>query len=151
MFARTPSSLRYGSLSLISCSNARSQYQRTFHKRYLTKKLTFEKVVANPCLQSQDSYHGKRLNYLVTNPHTCQKRTKTTYTFSPGELLKPARKPFVLYERGPEWETSLGKTVRTAQAQYPDSVVLTRVGGFWEVRTYTSELICVFLFTITVF
>ncbi|CAG8623035.1 4759_t:CDS:10, partial [Funneliformis caledonium] len=33
----------------------------------------------------------------------------------------------------PEWDSTVGKVVRLAQLKYPDCVILTRVGSFWEL------------------
>jgi hypothetical protein len=61
-------------------------------------------------------------------------RSKKTFTLSVDKLPNISKKPHKdnLY-KGPEWDSTVGKAVRLAQLEYPDCVILTRVGSFWEV------------------
>lgn len=61
-------------------------------------------------------------------------RSKKTFTLSVNNLPKISDKPQNdnLY-KGPEWDSTVGKAVRLAQLEYPECIILTRVGSFWEV------------------
>jgi hypothetical protein len=61
-------------------------------------------------------------------------RSKKTFTLSVNNLPKIPDKPQSdnLF-KGPEWDSAVGKAVRLAQLEYPECVILTRVGSFWEV------------------
>ncbi|RIA97656.1 muts domain V-domain-containing protein [Glomus cerebriforme] len=61
-------------------------------------------------------------------------RSKKTFTLSVNNLPNISNKPqnYTLY-KGPEWDSTVGKAVRLAQLKYPECVILTRVGSFWEL------------------
>jgi hypothetical protein len=61
-------------------------------------------------------------------------RSKKTFTLSVDKLPNISKNPQnVNLNRGPEWDSTVGKAVRLAQLKYPNCIVLTRVGSFWEV------------------
>ncbi|CAG8595313.1 23992_t:CDS:10, partial [Gigaspora rosea] len=62
-------------------------------------------------------------------------RSKTKFTLSLNDLPKSATIPTSIdnLKKGPEWDSTIGKVVRQAQINYPNCVILTRVGQFWEL------------------
>ncbi|CAG8474330.1 14117_t:CDS:10 [Cetraspora pellucida] len=108
--------------------HSRSIYYLSFNiKRRLTSILL---KFTNDCISSKMKSCGfKSQSPLIIS------RSKTKLTLYLDDLPKSATIPTNIdnQKKGPEWDSSIGKVVRQAQIDYPNCVILTRVGQFWEL------------------
>ncbi|PKY14557.1 hypothetical protein RhiirB3_506539 [Rhizophagus irregularis] len=101
---------------------------------------TFYCNVKTKAVPAVDLFFNKRVQTTlqpfcrVKTRYSFITRSKKTFTLSVNNLPKISDKPQNdnLY-KGPEWDSTVGKAVRLAQLEYPECIILTRVGSFWEL------------------
>ncbi|CAI2171297.1 1874_t:CDS:10 [Funneliformis geosporum] len=110
---------------------------RQFSRRFcvLSYNANTKSPTAKFCLNKYAHATVRPFFYRVKIPYSFIIRSKKTFTLPINKLPNISKTPQNIDDsyKGPEWDSTVGKVVRLAQLKYPDCVILTRVGTFWEL------------------
>ncbi|CAJ0764745.1 9168_t:CDS:10, partial [Entrophospora sp. SA101] len=92
---------------------------------------------------SSNSNNGDLTKCFSMSKFKIISRSKTVSKIKVASLpTKKLISPYIEKERaGPELDTTIGRSVRLAQKEYPNCIILTRVGQFWELYFEQAEQI----------
>lgn len=112
---------------------------RHFSRQFYTLNMPcIVKYKANNTFGGSNGNNGDVTKCLFMSKFKIISRSKTVSKIKVASL--PTKKliaPYIEKERaGPELDTTIGRSVRLAQKEYPNCTILTRVGQFWEVNIH---------------